>query len=117
MTLSIIPYVSQSAFESNAALHAFVCSDDRKRGSDRSRSSAGEVQLDTIVFKHKWSLYSKVHSPCTPPTNDSCEQDLFRIICNIRTKRIDGSPVVTIGTFYNVWLGHVWLEGTKNHPQ
>ena len=53
VTLLMIPYVSQSVFESNAALHAFVCSDDRKRGSGRSRSLAGEVQLDTVFVEHE----------------------------------------------------------------
>ena len=33
LTLSMIPYVSQSNFESNTALQAFVCSGDRRRGS------------------------------------------------------------------------------------
>ena len=51
-TLSIIPYISQSVFESNMALHTFVCSGNRKRGSGLSRLFAGEVQLDMIVVEH-----------------------------------------------------------------
>jgi len=115
VTLSIIPYISQSVFESNAALHAFVCSGDRKRGSGLSRLFAGEVQLDKIVVEHKQFLDRKIYSPRAPSTNNSCEQDLLRIICNIRTKHIDCSPIVTVRALYNVRLGHVRLEGAENH--
>ena len=73
MTFSMIPYVSQSVFESNASLHAFVCSDVRGRGSGWSRFFAGEVQLDTIVIECKELLRRSIYSPCTPSTNDSCE--------------------------------------------
>lgn len=39
------PYVSHRVFESNAALHAAVCSAERSMGSDFSRLFAGDVQL------------------------------------------------------------------------
>ena len=51
---SMIPYFSQIVFESNAALHALVCSGDRNRGSGLSRSFAGEVHLDGTVVEHEW---------------------------------------------------------------
>jgi len=53
VTFSMIPYSSQSVFESKAALHAFVCSDDRERGFGRSRLFAGEVQLDVVITEHR----------------------------------------------------------------
>jgi hypothetical protein len=69
---SMIPYLSQIVFESNAALHAFVCSGDRNSGSGLSRSFAGEVHLDGMVVRYERPHW-KTASPCTPPTNNCRE--------------------------------------------
>lgn len=49
VTSPMIPYVSQRVLESNAALHAFVCSDDLISGSIWSRLLGVEAQLDVII--------------------------------------------------------------------
>ena len=69
----------------------------------------------TEMFMSKSTAAWKMYLPCTPPANDSGEQYLLRIICNVRSNRVYCPPVVAIGAHYNVWLGHVWEKGAKDY--
>jgi len=53
--------------------------------------------------------------PCAPPTDNSCKQDLLRIISDIRTKRVYCPAVVTVRALHDVGLRHKWFEGSKNN--
>jgi len=39
---------------------------------------------------------------------------LFRIVCNVRSKPINGTPVVAIGTKYDLGCCHSRLERLEN---
>jgi len=43
----------------------------------------------------------------TPATHDSSEQNLLRIVSNIRTESIYRLPVVAVSALNEIWLRHI----------
>ena len=74
VTSLTVPYVSHNIFESNAALHALVCSVDRNTESGLSRLSAGDVQLLQVsqMLPISCTKAYRVHHPLTTPAIKTC---------------------------------------------
>ena len=49
----------------------------------------------------------------TPALNNSRQPNLFRIICNIRSKTVNRPPKMTIRATNDLWYSHSWLKWCK----
>ena len=106
------PYSSHKMPSSNSSTKRSVCSRQWHVASPPSRFLADAVHLvmQFIIRKEK----QKENLLRTPTLYDTGQKGLFGIVCNVRSKPINGVPIVAIGTKYNLGSCHAGLERLKN---
>jgi len=53
----------------------------------------------------------------TPPRNDTREEDLFRVVSDIRTKRVDRASEMTIRALDNLRFHHGWSQRCQDRRE
>src|SRR5438309_12027185 len=101
----MMPYSSHNVFLSRASTREHVSLWERRPVTLSSRLSHLASHLAGNI--RDMSIRGRDCSPGAPTLHNTCQQDLLRVICNVRTNSVNCTSIVPISIMDQIWCLHV----------